>query len=109
MPRDDEGHGASRVTGNSDTRARAYDEIPSLLDMIGSALEIRDMALQKTNIGRDGSEQLSPELNSATKALELACRLCGYLGEQMTPEQYRAALKKAGWELTRKDGLKAVK
>lgn len=88
-------------------RVRAY-EVPTLEEMIGAALEIRDMALEKMAYASEGKEYPAPELNSATKALELACRLCGYLGEQMTPAQYKAALKREGWELTRKDGLKAV-
>ncbi len=93
-------------------RARAREEIPTAAEMVALALDIHDAALEKTHCASNGEEYPQPELNSATKALELAARLAGYLGDGKTvsKEQFEKLCNDAGFDLVpRAKKLRSVK
>ena len=83
-------------------------------EMLEEAEDIRVKALEhkRTYMNRDGDvhESHMPEFRAALAAVELKCKLLGILGDgkNMTLEQLKAELDRAGYELRPKK-LKAVK
>ena len=84
-------------------------EAPTVLELVEMALELYDLALC-ASFERDGVSWVHPEIGSAAKALELAARLCGYLGDgrQMTRTQLEQELDRMGYRLVPKEKLKAA-
>lgn len=96
------------------TLTRAHAGSPSVLDLVGQALEVREKALAyiRTYWDKDGNENSSdmPDFRAALAATELAAKLLGYLGtgQNMGMEQARAELDRMGWKLEPKGKPKAV-
>ncbi len=92
------------MTDKSRTRAPAQEKpIPTRDDLLREALHVYELALEMT-YDRDGETYSRPELPSAIKALELAGRLIGALGDgkNMSVDQLRNELDRLGWKLVPK-------
>lgn len=90
-------------------RARTREETVTRADLVAKALELYDLARERETMSGDNCYP-APDITGGCKALDLAGRFLGYLGDgkQITFEQLKKELESMGYELVRKK-LKAVK
>ncbi len=84
----------------ADTHARTRVESLGKAELLEMILEVYD-SCSKYQYEKDGIGYASPQHASALKALELAAKLLGLIGDgrQMSFEQLKQELNRMGWKL----------